>query len=158
MKVTAKVAALLSAEQDENGARIAQLAGHKQPYWNIERARIGKSRKVPVELIVNGESVSKTEITADGNWTDVTFTYNISQSSWVALRIYPSSHTNPVFVLVDSKPIQVKKSAEWCREAVDQCWKMKKGNIRSEERAAAQAAYDRARRIYDAMIKSSAVK
>jgi hypothetical protein len=155
LKVTAKAVALLPADQDQNGAMIAQRAGDKQPYWSIERARLGKSRKVPVELIVNGESVARTEISADGNWNDITFTYNLKQSSWVALRIYPSVHTNPVFVTVNEQPIRVKKSAEWCREAVDQCWKMKKGNIRGEERQAAQAAYDRARGIYDAMIKSS---
>ena len=71
------------------------------------------------------------------------------------MRIYPSSHTNPVFVIVDGKPIHVYKSAVWCRQAVDQCWKMKAGNIRAEERPAAEALYDRARRIYDKIIQDS---
>jgi len=71
------------------------------------------------------------------------------------LRIYPSSHTNPVFVTVDGKPIHESKSAEWCRQAVDQCWKMKQGNIRSEERPAAEAAYDQARKVYDTIIKEA---
>ena len=155
MKINARVVALLPAEQDENGAMIAQRAEDKQPYWSIERARIGKSRNVPVELIVNGEPVATTEILADGNWKDISFNYSIKQSSWVALRVYPSSHTNPVFVLVNGKPIQVKKSAKWCREAVDQCWKMKKDNIRETERTDASAAYDKARAIYDKIIKES---
>jgi hypothetical protein len=155
IKVAAKVVAMLPSEQDENGASIAQRPGNQQPYWNIERARIAKSQKVPVELIVNGESVARTEILADGSWKDVTFNYNIKQSSWVALRIHPSAHTNPVFVMVNDKPIRVKKSAEWCRDAVDQCWKMKKGNIRSQERSAASAAYDKARKVYDAMVKTA---
>ncbi|MEO6637955.1 MAG: hypothetical protein ABIN25_06740 [Ginsengibacter sp.] len=30
------------------------------------------------------------------------------------------------------------KSAEWCLKAVDQCWKMKEGNIRAEDRADAE--------------------
>jgi hypothetical protein len=71
------------------------------------------------------------------------------------LRIYPSSHTNPVFVIVDGKPIDERKSAEWCRQAVDQCWKMKQANIRSEERTAAEAAYDEARKIYDKIIREA---
>jgi hypothetical protein len=158
LKINARVVALLPAEQDENGAMIAERPQDRQPYWNIERARIGKSRNVPVELIVNGESVATTEIPANGNWKDISFTYNIKQSSWIALRIYPSSHTNPVFVLVNEKPIQVKKSAEWCREAVDQCWRMKKDNIRATERDEASAAYDRARKIYDDMIEATSDK
>ena len=36
-------------------------------------------------------------------------TCQIKQSSWVALRIYPSSHTNPVFVLVGGKPIRASQ-------------------------------------------------
>ena len=56
VKITATVVANLPEHQDESGAAIAQSALTEQPYWNIERARIGKTRKVRVELIVNGES------------------------------------------------------------------------------------------------------
>jgi len=155
VKVTGSVVANLPEQQDQAGASIAGRNVATQPYWHIERARIGKTRKVRVELIVNGYSVDTTEIIADGKWNDVTFNYPISHSSWVALRVYPSSHTNPVFVIVDGKPIHERKSAEWCRAAVDQCWKMKQGNIRPEERAAAEAAYDDARKVYDKIIKES---
>jgi hypothetical protein len=93
--------------------------------------------------------VDKKEIVGDGNWTDITFTYPVKQSSWVALRIPASSHTNPVFVILNSKPIRIKASAEWCRKAIDQCWKMKKSNIRQEELAAAEAAYNHARKVYE---------
>ena len=155
VKVTASVVANLPEQQDQAGASIAGRDVATQPYWHIERARIGKTRKVRVELIVNGYSVDTTEIIADGKWNDVTFNYPISHSSWVALRVYPSSHTNPVFVIVDGKPIHERKSAKWCRAAVDQCWKMKQGNIRPEERAAAEAAYDDARKVYDKIIKES---
>jgi hypothetical protein len=155
VKITAKVIANLPAQQDAAGEAIAHRAMMEQPYWNIERARIGKTQKVYVELIVNGVSVDKKEIIADGKWNDITFNYAISRSSWVALRVYPSSHTNPVFVIVDGKPIHELKSAEWCRKAVDQCWKMKKGNIRAEEQPAAEAVYNKARNIYDGIIKES---
>ncbi len=76
----------------------------------------------------------------------------------MALRIYPSSHTNPVFVIVDGKPIHERKSAEWCLRAVNQCWKMKQGNIRVAEQAAAETAYDKARMVYDKIIKEAVGK
>lgn len=155
MNVKAKVAALLPEQQDEEGAMIAKKALDRQPYWSIERSRIGKSRKLNVELIVNGNAVDTTEIIADGAWNDLSFDYPAEQSAWVALRIFPSVHTNPVFVLVDNKPVHVAKSAEWCRDAVDQCWKMKMPGIRQEERAAAKAAYDRARAFYQEIINKA---
>jgi len=127
----------------------------EQPYWHIERARIGTTRKIRVELIVNGEPVDTAEITADGKWQDISFKYSINKSSWIALRVYPSSHTNPVFVIVNGKPIDVKRSAEWCRKSVDQCWKMKQANIRPEEQPAAEAAYDKARKAYDKLIEEA---
>ncbi|HTE09706.1 MAG TPA: CehA/McbA family metallohydrolase [Chitinophagaceae bacterium] len=155
VKITATVVANLPERQDEEGAAIAQSPMTDQPYWNIERARIGTTQKVRVELIVNGEPVDTTEITADGKWKDITFNHPINHSSWVAVRVYPSSHTNPVFIMVDGKPVHERKSAEWCRKAVDQCWKMKQGNIRSGEHAAAAAAYDEARKIYDKIIQEA---
>ncbi|MGH2565099.1 MAG: CehA/McbA family metallohydrolase, partial [Ginsengibacter sp.] len=139
VKITARVVAYLPEQQDEQGAAIAQRSFSEQPYWNIERARIGKSRRVRVELIVNGESVDTSEIIADGKWNELSFNYTVDHSSWIALRVYQSSHTNPIFVSVNDKPIHERKSAEWCRKAVDQCWKMKQNNIRAEERPAAEA-------------------
>jgi hypothetical protein len=155
VKIVGKVAALLPEQQDEDGAIIAQRPLDRQPYWNIERARIGKGRKVRVELIVNGNSVDTTEIIADGDWKNIRFQYPVKQSSWVALRVFPSAHTNPVFIRVNNEPIRVQKSAEWCLQAVDQCWKMKQNNIRAGERAAAQAAYDSARKIYERIIREA---
>jgi hypothetical protein len=150
LKITAKVVARLPKEQSEEGAAIAALDA--QPYWHVERARIGKTQNVRVELIVNGEAVESREIAANSEWKDVSFNYTLKQSAWVALRIFPSAHTNPVFVQVGNKPIRVAKSIEWCRAVVDQCWKMKKPNIREAERTAAEAAYNDARRIYDKML------
>jgi hypothetical protein len=153
--VTAKVAAYLPEAQSEESAEIAKRALERQPFWDIERARIDTTRKVRVELIVNGEAVDTTEIISDGKWQNIRFQYAIKQSSWIALRVFPSSHTNPVFVLVEKKPIRVLKSAQWCRDAVDQCWKMKQNNIRPGERAAAAADYDKARKMYDEIIKEA---
>ena len=94
-------------------------------------------------------------IVADGKWQDIHFTYQLKESGWIALRIYPSSHTNPVFVIIDEKPIRVEQSAQWCRKAVDQCWKMKQPKIRTKELAAAEAAYNSARKIYDNIIRTA---
>jgi hypothetical protein len=72
------------------------------------------------------------------------------------LRIYPSSHTNPVFVLVGGKPIRAsKKSAEWCLKGVDQCWSQKEPRIRPEEKEAAREAYERARVTYRKILTES---
>ena len=119
---------------------------------HIERARLGASQNVAVELIVNGVPVDSVSLTANGEWQNIAFNYMPQNSSWIALRIYASSHTNPVFVTVDGNPIAVKKSAQWCKSAVERCWKMKENNIRKEERADARKAYDTASAIYDNII------
>jgi hypothetical protein len=154
--VTARVTARLPAEQSNVGAAIAARPLVEPPYWHIERARIGTSQRIPVELVVNGEVRDRMEVVADGTWTDLEFDVALERSSWVALRVMGSSHTNPIFVVVDDAPIRASRaSAEWCREAVDQCWLMKQPLIREEERAAAAAAYEHARETYDRIIAES---
>jgi len=146
VRVTAKVAALLS-ETPDRGLKNRRYT--QQPYWHLERARIGESREVPVEVVVNGLPVARQAILADGKTRDLRFDVQLERSSWVALRILPSSHTNPVFVLVGGKPIRAsKKSAEWCLKGVDQCWQQKRRFIREGEMASATAAYDHARATY----------
>ena len=152
LNIAVKSAAYLSEKQEEIGRIIAGLSPYQSPYWHVERARLGGSREVAVELIVNGVAVEKQEITADGKWQNLNFNYTPRQSSWVAVRIYGSAHTNPVFVELDGQPIRVKESAEWCRAAVDQCWKMKEGRFKEAERDAAREAYDHARRVYEGMM------
>jgi hypothetical protein len=128
----------------------------QKPYWDIERARIGTSREIPVELVVNGAVVASRNVTADGQIRDVTFDVNIDRSSWIAARIVRSSHTNPVFAIVDGKPIRAsRRSAEWCLTAVNQCWTQKAPLIRPAEREAARAAYDHAREVYKRLISES---
>lgn len=146
LKVTADVAAMLNEKAD---ASIRNRPLSQKPYWHVERARIGGSRKVPVELIVNGESVAKKEIDATGDLTKIEFDYEIKKSSWIALRIFPTCHTNPIFIEVDSKPIRANaKSIQWCIDAIDVCWKSKVGNIRPHERKAAREAFDFAKKEY----------
>ncbi len=154
--VRAKVAALLSPEVSPEGRLIRERPIEQKPYWDLERTRIGDTRKVPLEVVVNGKAVAREEIEADGIVRDVSFDVAIERSSWVALRIYPSSHTNPIWVVVDGKPVRAsKKSAEWCLKSVDQCWTQKVKNTRESEREAAKAAYDKAREAYRAILAGS---
>ena len=128
----------------------------EKPYWHLERCRVGETRTVPVELIVNGQAVAKKIIPADGSLQKLEFDVDIKQSSWVALRILPSCHTNPIFVEVAGKPIRSSRSsAEWCSRAVDVCWNSKQRAIRESERAAAKSAYDKAREIYEKIAAES---
>jgi hypothetical protein len=154
--VSAQVAAMLDREDSPEAEAIRKRPLSAKPYWELERARIGSTRKVPVEVVVNGKAIETREMVADGEFRDMTFEIPIEKSSWVALRIYPSSHTNPVFVVVGDKPIRASKaSAKWCLEGVDQCWKNKVKLIRESEQEAAEKAYDVARAKYEAIISES---
>lgn len=152
-KVTCKAAALLNETPDK---QVKNAPYSAKPYWHIERARIGESRKVPVELVVNGKVVAVRELEANGNIQDLEFDVKFEKSSWVAVRILGSCHTNPIFVEVDNKPIRAsKRSAEWCRKAVDICWNAKVPSIRKEDKEQAQEAFEFARKAYDRIIAES---
>jgi hypothetical protein len=158
-KLTFKVnaAAYLNEEPERwNGQPIKDIRLDQKPYWHVERARIEGSRKVPVELIVNGNSVETKQITADGKPSELTFEYTPNMSSWIAIRIFPSSHTNPIFVEVDGKPIRAsKRSAQWCRDAVDVCWNQKVKQTRESEKETAKAAYDVAKQTYEKILQEA---
>jgi hypothetical protein len=160
VKIQARVAALLEARPTPETERIRNaptpVRGKfsnetflSKPYWHAEKARVGNTRNVPVELVLNGYPVAHREVLADGNQRQIKFEVPIDKSGWVCLRIFPSSHTNPVFVLVDGKPVRAsKRSAEWCLKAIDNCWANKAPHIRLAERPMAEKAYDEARAAY----------
>ncbi len=153
VQVTAKVAARLDAQPND---AVRKTRYDMKPYWELERSRIGNTREVPIELVVNGEAVARKNILADGSLQDVKFEVSLEKSSWVALRILPSSHTNPVFVLINDQPIRAsQKSAEWCLQAVDQCWQQKAPKISPAERPAAEQAYEHARQTYRRIMAQS---
>jgi hypothetical protein len=150
VRVTVKVAALLDIKPD---AALHAKPYDQQPYWHIERARIKETREVPLEVVVNGRAVAARNIIADGTLRDVAFDVPIERSSWVALRILPSSHTNPIFINVGDKPVRASRlSAQWCLKAVDQCWSRKAPQISAGERHEAEKAYEHARRVYRQII------
>lgn len=149
IQLTAQVAARLD-EQPRPEFQGQTL--ESKPFWHLERARIGLTREVPVEVLVNGASVAKKSIVADGTMREVSFDVPVTRSCWVALRILPSSHTNPIFVLVGDQPIREKRSLEWCLKSVDQCWKQKETFIDPREHADAVACYEHARQVYRARL------
>ena len=80
LKIEVQAAAMLQ-EKPRNDIRKKRL--EEGPNWHVERARIGNTRKVPVELVVNGQAVERKEIEADGSVKDLEFDYQPKQSSWV---------------------------------------------------------------------------
>jgi hypothetical protein len=171
VKLTTRVTAMLDEKPDVNlrnqrapggGSRRGDGrfdANYRRPYWTIERARIGDTNKVPIEVIVNGRVVERREIAADGSLGDASFEVPIERSSWVALRILPAAHTNPVFVVVKDQPIRAsRKSVEWCLASVDQCWSQKERTYAAAEKETAKTAYDHAREVYRARLAESAVE
>jgi len=144
--VRAAVAARLEAQPNDT---LRLKAGDQQPYWDLERARIGNGREVKVEVIVNGAAVASQQIVADGTTREMSFPVTIEQSSWVALRILPSSHTNPIFVMVGDRPVRPSRtSVEWCLKSIDRLWSQKSPRIAVAERSQAMAAYEYARQVY----------
>ncbi len=149
VQVTFDAAAMLQESVTEAAEAIRSRRLDEKPYWHLERARIGDSRVVPVEIIVNGEVAATKDLLADGHLETFTVPIELQQSSWIAVRILASCHTNPVFVHLDGNPIRAnRRSAEWCVKAVETCWQSKKDRIREEERQAAKDAYDQAAAIY----------
>jgi hypothetical protein len=153
VSVSVTAAAYLPVKPD---TALDELPYNERPYWHLERARMGATRKVPVAVVVNGEPVATKEIVADGTEQKLKFEIPVSKSSWIAVRILPSSHTNPIFVLVGGKPIRAsKRSAEWCLRGVNQCWSQKAPKISAKEMPEAQKAYDHAREVYRQLISES---
>jgi hypothetical protein len=156
VKVSFDVSALLQPQPTKETESIKNSRLDDKPFWHIERCRVDNSRNVAVEIIVNGYAVAKRDLLADGSINHMDVELKIEQSSWVAVRILPSVHTNPVFIEVAGKPIRAsKRSAEWCLEAVDTCWESKQGQFADSERKAAQMAYNQAKEIYKSILKES---
>jgi hypothetical protein len=152
--VSLLAAAYLPLHPDKS---LHDLPYDERPYWDIERARIGDSRKVAVEIIVNGKVITSQQLLADGSARELKFEVPVTHSSWVAARIIPAAHTNPVFVVVDGKPIRAsRRSAEWALNGVNQCWSQKAALISPSEMGEAKKAYDHARQVYQELIRESA--
>lgn len=146
--VEALVAARLEPQPTPATEAIRKLETTAKPHWHLERARLGDSRSVSVELIVNGIAVESRVVPADQVLRPIAFTFTPRQSCWVALRIAEAAHSNPIWIMVADKPVRVAASANWCAEGVARCWAQKGSRIRGTEHGAAQAMYDRAAATY----------
>ena len=106
-------------------------------------------REVEVELIANGRPIALQKVPADGKLQTLTFSDpKLTQSSWLAVRTFPSAHTNPVWVEIDNKPVRVEESIAWCLASLEQCWKEKQRTYAPAERQQAEADYEHARQTY----------
>ena len=154
VKVTLQAAAYLPETPND---AIRKLPYDEKPYWDIERARIGDTREVPVEIVVNGHAIARKTIVADGALHPVEFTVPVDASSWIAARVLPAAHTNPVFVIVNSQPIRAsRRSAEWCLNAVNQCWTQKAPHMSQADLVQGKQAYEHAREVYKKLVGESA--
>lgn len=151
-----RVAALLPVEPD---AAFRNLPHTAKPYWHLERARRGATRTVSVELLVNGNVAATQTIDADGRPRDITFRdVDIARSSWLAVRVLPAAHTNPIFMVVGGKPIRAsRRSIQWCLHGVDRCWSQKQQFIHPSEMADAREAYEHARAVYRTRLAECAI-
>ena len=125
--------------------------------FKIRAAHFSNDKQsVPVELIVNGRVAAQDTLKGDGVTRELQFAAEISASSWVAIRVAPSGHTNPFFVIVDGKPTRANKhSAAWCLAGVEQCWKSKANTYHPDERKQAEADYEHARQRYRSILAES---
>jgi hypothetical protein len=152
VRVSVQAACLLP----ETVSPATQGPNRTQMAWSPELARIRGTRDVEVEAVLNGRPVSSRRVTADGALRDLTFDIPIERSSWIAIRILGTAHTNPIFIRVGGRPIRAsRRSAEWCLKAVDQCWSQKAPRISAGERDEAQRAYDVARTRYRQIVSES---
>ncbi len=152
-EVTATVAA--AAYLDEAPSPdLSSVPSAEKPYWHVERARVPGTRTVTVELVANGNVVASQPLVADGEIRDLTFTgITIDRSSWLAVRIRASSHTNPVWVTLGDEPVHPsRQSAQWCLDSVAQCWSQKRALIAESEMGDAEAAYAHATATYRAIL------
>jgi hypothetical protein len=158
VRVEFDAAALLAPKPTPATEAIRSRRLDHKPYWHLERCRIGDTREVPVEIIVNGKVAATRNLVADGKSANFSFDLDIPHSSWVAVRILPSIHTNPIFIEIGGQPIRAsKQSAEWCIKAVETCWNSKVKGIRASEKVAAKAAYDKASAIYKEIAEKAIV-
>jgi hypothetical protein len=158
IEVNGRIAAWLEPTPTAQTEAIRTSPAFTYPGWHLERARLGQTREIEAELVVNGVAVDRARVTADGVPHSVRFATTVSRSSWVALRVLQSGHCHPVFIRVGTQDIRAsRRSAQWCRSCVDKIWEAKLPFIREAERAAASRAFDHARQAYDEIIAASDV-
>lgn len=147
-----------SASTSAGGETFAVKNGDIYATVTVAARRDG-APSLPVELIVNGYPVAEQKIPADGEERTLKFATTVDRSSWIAVRVMPHAHTNPVYVTVDGKPIRGNEaSARWCLAGVEQCWLSKQKTYAEAEQADAAAAYEHARQAYRRILEEHGEK
>ena len=127
-----------------------------QPLGTADGGQIPQGKMRKIEIIVNGQVVDSKDILADDQAHDLEFSIPIAKSSWVAVRHFPSLHTNPVNVLVAGKPIRAsKQSVQWCLGVIDRLWTARNATIADGERADAEKTFQKAIEIYRKMLEET---
>ena len=107
----------------------------------------GATRKV--EVVMNGKAIATQDVPADGRPHDLSFRVTVEASSWLALRHFPTLHTNAVPVIVAGKPIRASRSsARWCAEGIEQLWRVRGKAIADGERPEAEKTFKKALETY----------
>ena len=129
---------------DDGRCRVTFLTG----------ARVPGKEEVTAEILFNGYPIATQTIAANGEMQEISIDTQLEESGWLAVRVFPHAHTNPVHVRVGGKPMHpVKDSVRWCLAGVERCWMTKQPTYAAEEQEDARAAYDHARRAYKALLK-----
>lgn len=119
-------------------------------------ARREDSAPVTIEVVRDGLPVAQQSLPSDGELRELPFDVPVEASGWLAVRTFPSAHTNPFFVLVDHRPPRPQAdSVAWCLAGVDQCWKSKVASYHPDERAQAEADYEHARTTYRRLLEAA---
>ena len=138
-----------TTEVGQSGSELQLDSGEEVVFKISVAAKLDENHELPIELIVNGYPVESKSIPSDGTTQNLAFKLPLKKSSWVAIRAFPNAHTNPIYVVVDGKPVRgLVDSIRWCLAGVEQCWKSKKSTYAESEQADAKAAYDHARKIF----------
>jgi hypothetical protein len=128
-----------ATRQPEGGRRFigdtVTLHGSRSNEWVATGERV-------VECVVNGRVVASQRVVGDGKLQSVEFDLKLEDSSWLAIRVFPSMHSNPIEAIVRQQPIRAsKQSARWCIETIEQLWNQRERNIVSTEREQAREAF-----------------
>ena len=63
----------------------------------------------------------------------------------MAVRIFPSCHSNPIYISVKNKPVRAsRQSAQWCIDCIQAAWSHLGPRIAQQHQAEAIAAKDHA--------------
>jgi hypothetical protein len=83
----------------------------QEPYWHIERARIGNTREVSVELVMNGKPVAQKNLLADGAVREIAFEVPAERSSWLACASWAPRTPTPFSCLWMEDPFAPRARA-----------------------------------------------